>query len=242
MRYSPPPGRDAGPVPGPRGGRRPSALEDVASEGDDHRAIHRHADPLEDVEVQVGDPTLNAAFHHPADTSATGECGAGPATTLAHRTDLVADPDALFLVPPSRLDRELGASDAGHDRHMFIRGASSWVSCGGRPISAAGWAALDGRRTLGVHQRRQRGMRRGRAARTASATAEMNMWRAPDPRTGRGAAGASAVPDSGGLAALREPVLVVGLVDALVDVGLGQQQREAPGADRLLRDDAFADV
>src|SRR5439155_11297349 len=39
-----------------------------------------------------------------------------------------------------------------------------------------------------------------------------------------------------------QPLLVVRLVDALVDLGLRQQEREAAGADRLLGDDAFPDV
>src|SRR5262249_10668731 len=44
------------------------------------------------------------------------------------------------------------------------------------------------------------------------------------------------------LAALGQPLLVVRLVDALVDGRLGEQEREPAGADRLLGDDALADV
>src|SRR5712671_5308180 len=46
----------------------------------------------------------------------------------------------------------------------------------------------------------------------------------------------------GGFAALREPLRVVRLVDALVDLGLRQEERQPTIADRLLGDDAFPDV
>src|SRR6478609_8568188 len=45
-----------------------------------------------------------------------------------------------------------------------------------------------------------------------------------------------------GFAAGGEPLLVVRLVDAPVDLGLRQEERQATLADRLLGDDAFPDV
>src|SRR5438128_10034993 len=44
------------------------------------------------------------------------------------------------------------------------------------------------------------------------------------------------------LATLSEPVGVIRLVDAAVDIRLGQQQWEAARPDRLLGDDALADI
>src|SRR4051812_18033967 len=49
-------------------------------------------------------------------------------------------------------------------------------------------------------------------------------------------------PASGGLTPLGEPLAVVRLVHSLVDLGLGQQQRQPAGSDRLLGDDAFSDI
>src|SRR6185369_8645504 len=61
-------------------------------------------------------------------------------------------------------------------------------------------------------------------------------------RRGRSPVTRSPAHRSGRFASLREPRRVVRLVDALVDLGLGQQEREATVPDRLLGDDAFADV
>ena len=59
-----------------------------------------------------------------------------------------------------------------------------------------------------------------------SCPGQAQAMRGPREPSGTDAAGATAArPGSGGLAALREPVLVVRLVDAAVDVGLGQQER-----------------
>ena len=84
-------------------------IKDVSSERDDQRTIHRHTDPLEDVEIEVRRATFHAAFDHAADAGTPGQFGARPAAPLPHRLDLTTDPDTLFLIPTSGFDGELGS-------------------------------------------------------------------------------------------------------------------------------------
>src|SRR5215208_3023260 len=76
-------------------------------------------------------------------------------------------------------------------------------------------------------------MRRIRSSTSGMASAPL--MAASDPGRDRG-------PGSGALAALGEPLLVIRLVDALVDVRLGQEERHPALADRLLGDDALANL
>lgn len=100
-------------------------IQDVAPERDDQWSIHGGVDPLEDIEIQVRDPTFHAALDHSPDAGTPGQVGTRPPAALAHGPDLATDPDPLVRVPSGRLDRKLGASHTGHDRHMFIPRPSS---------------------------------------------------------------------------------------------------------------------
>jgi hypothetical protein len=95
-------------------------LEGVPPECDDRRPAESDPDALEDIKVEVGDTAFDPALDHPADPRPSGQLRARPTPALAHGPNLAADPSPLILVSPGRLDRELGASDTGHDRHMFI--------------------------------------------------------------------------------------------------------------------------
>jgi hypothetical protein len=133
------------------------SLEEVPPKRDQERAIHRDGDPLKDVDVEVRGAPLDPALDHAADPGPASQLGARPPATFAHRSDLTADPDPLFIVSPPRLDRELGASDTGHDRYMFIPRASppliSRKASIGR-LRGVLWAAA---RSLVEHQARHGG-------------------------------------------------------------------------------------
>jgi hypothetical protein len=108
-------------------------FEDVPTEGHHQGTIHRHADPLKDVQVEVGRAALDSALDHSADARPPSEFCACPSTPLSHGSDLAADPGTLFAIPPIGFERELGSPDTGHDRYMFICGAQPRLTCGTYP-------------------------------------------------------------------------------------------------------------
>jgi len=90
------------------------------TESHDQRATQRQGDPLEGVEIRVGDATLDPTDDHATEirralragcASIRGACAcAWPGSR--------PNPGLLFAHATVDFDRQLGSSDAGHDRHM----------------------------------------------------------------------------------------------------------------------------
>jgi hypothetical protein len=80
-------------------------------------------DPLQRLQVGIGDSPFEPAHDHAAKARPTGEFDPSPATSFAERLDVDADPGALFLESSFHADGEGASPDAGHDRCMFILSA-----------------------------------------------------------------------------------------------------------------------
>jgi hypothetical protein len=112
----------------------------AAAEVDHEWSAEGERDSLERLEIRIVDSALDAALDHPAEAGEPGEFGAGQAAPLAQLLNLGADPRPLLTRAAFRFDDDPGSSDARHDRHMFLSGASPALPAGrgpGPPTEAA---------------------------------------------------------------------------------------------------------